>query len=297
MKILILTLFFFSFLFSSDFEYFIQVGSAKKSETLINFKEIANENQLNYIIRAREKNDVLFFRILIGPYKTKEEAKSNLDDLKRIFQNKSSYISKFKKNNTKIEKIKRDGYEAFLNREFLTMNKLLEEAATLGDKESIYFIARNYHHAIGIKQDTKKAIFWYEKCQDDNRCLIGLGNIYLDYTLDLKPDLEKAFYYIKKASKNGSKKAKVFMENRDSIENMHSILQMESVEERLVEALFYQNSKNTKIQNLQIVNKYIQDKTTNINITTILNGKLKDAFMRIQKNKNNYWEVLEFKVY
>lgn len=65
MKILILTLFFFSFLFSSDFEYFIQVGSTKKSEILINFKEIANENQLNYIIKAREKNDVLFLEYLL----------------------------------------------------------------------------------------------------------------------------------------------------------------------------------------------------------------------------------------
>lgn len=73
MKILILTLFFFSFLFSSDFEYFIQVGSTKKSETLINFKEIANENQLNYIIRAREKNDVLFLEYLLVHIKQKKK--------------------------------------------------------------------------------------------------------------------------------------------------------------------------------------------------------------------------------
>ncbi len=297
MKIVLLLFTLSLFSFSKGFEYFIQVASTKKVERLDYFKKIAIDNNLNYITKERIKKDTRYFRLLIGPYKTRDEAKIYLSDLKKIFDNKSAYISRFRKNSSKIDKIKKAGHEAYINRNFTLMNKYLEEAASLGDDESIYYIGKNYHHAIGIKQNIKKAIYWYEKCQNDNRCLIGLGNIYLNYSLDLKPNLDKAFKYIEKASKNGSKKAKVFIENREIIENTHMLLQKDEIEEKLIETLFYQNAKNIKIQNVQIVNKYTQDKSTNINISTILNGKLRDAFMRLQKNKNNYWEVLEFKIY
>ena len=170
MKIVLLLFTLSLFSFSKGFEYFIQVASTKKVERLDYFKKIAIDNNLNYITKERIKKDTLYFRLLIGPYKTRDEAKIYLSDLKKIFDNKSAYISRFRKNSSKIDKIKKAGHEAYINRNFTLMNKYLEEAASLGDDESIYYIGKNYHHAIGIKQNIKKAIYWYEKCQNDNRC-------------------------------------------------------------------------------------------------------------------------------
>lgn len=299
MKIVVLFLFLSSILFlnAKEFEYFIQVGSTKKKDNLSTFIDISNQNNIKYYIKTKEIKGHIYYRFLVGPFTTKDEAKRRLNNLKVVFKNKSSYISRFRKKTIKINNIKNLGYEAYLNRDFKSMNRYLEEAATLGDEDSIYFIGKNYHYGIGISQDISKAIYWYEKCQNDKRCLLGLGNIYIDYTLNMKPDLQKAFSYFKKASNKGSKKAKLLLENEESIKNIHKLLQIEKINQKLVETLSYQNMKNVKIQNLQIINSYKQDKATNVNITLLINGKLKDAFMRVDKNINNYWEVLEFKVY
>ena len=300
MKILLTVFLLSSFLYSSEnkFEYFTQVYATKNKETLQKMLDLSTSNGLNYITRERFVDNNLYYRILIGPYKTKELANIELDMLKKLFKNKTAYISKFKIQNTEIKTIKEKGYLAYLDRDFSLMNKYLEEAAKLGDKESIYYIGKNYHNGIGIVQDVSKAIFWYEKCLDDARCLNALGQIYLNYNLkSIKPDFEKAFSYISKASKKGSAKAKVLLENRLSLEKTHKILKSNKIDIKLIELLFYQNNSSTKIENLQIINKYEQEGATNLNTTLILNKKVKDVFFRIKKNKNDYWEVLDFKIY
>jgi len=284
-----------------NFEYFIQINSTKYKEKLLKIEKEVQGFGYNYIVKERFKNDILYYRVLVGPYETKELAKAALPLLKKEFRNKSAYISKFKKDDElskKIKLIKENGYKAYIKRDFLLMNSYLEEAASLGDKESQYYIAKNYHFAIGIEQNINNAIKWYEECKDvDYKCLDGLSSIYSDYTLNRKPDLKKAFSYLEKSVKMGSKRAKVLLENRKNIEKIDKLLSSEKITIKLIETLLYAEIKNSKIENIQIANQYKQDDAENLNITLILNKKVKDVFMILKKDKFGYWKTLELKIY
>ena len=245
MKKLFILLFLLSFCYSKElaFEYFIQVNSTKNKDTLYKIEEKIRNLGYSYITKERTKKDLIYYRVLIGPYKTKDLANKDLPILQETFNNKTAYVSKFRvvdENSKIIIELKEAGYKAYLSRNFRQMNKYLEEAAALKDKESQYYIAKNYHYAIGIEQNIENAIKWYEKCMDsDYRCLEGLASIYSDYTLDRKPELEKGFTYLEKASKMGSKRAKAQLENRENIEKVDKLLKAKEISLRLIETFLY----------------------------------------------------------
>ena len=305
MKIVFSLLFLQALLFSQEYEYYIQVLATKNKSYLNKVIDFSLKHDYTYITRnyINDKNTKIY-RLLLGPYKTKAKAFIHLPKIKKLYNEKSAFVSRFKVvykkeniKNGKLEEIKLKGFEAYQNGDKKTMMRYLKEAAKFQDMESIYFLGKNYHYGYGAKKDLNEAKKWYFQCETYVKCLEGLANIYLNYENEDKPNLSLAKVYLQKASKKGSKKALAMLQRWEKILKAHETLSSKKVSLDLVKSFIYKNIANSKIQNIQISNIYEQDGNKNINISMILNNKIRKAFLILNKRKNSYWKQLEFKLY
>lgn len=298
---LLLVLFFITSLYSNEFEYYIQTLSTTNKEYLEKMILFSQNNKLTTITRESPRDDKLYFRLLIGPYLNREEAIKNLPKIKELFGSNDAFISKFRKETlrreNRLKEIRLKGFKAYQEKDFENMMKYLIEASNLGDMEATYYTGKNYLYGYGVEKDISTAIKWFEKCESEKICLEVLANIYLDYNNEMEPNLDKAKKYLEKAIKKGSKKANTIVENWDSIKKAHTILKDEDINLSIIETVIRKHLPNKEVENIQIVNNYLQDGKRNLNVTVILDKKVRDIFIIMNKNKFGYWSDIEFKIF
>ena len=107
-------------------------------------------------------------------------------------------------------------------KDFVTIAKLLHEAAKQGHPNAQYNLAVMYHKGDGLKQDNDQALYWYEKAAEKNLAiaLYNLGMIYFEGRLVPK-DEEKAKSLWQKAADQGFEQA---------VKLMNSILNYEKLQ-------------------------------------------------------------------
>ncbi len=75
--------------------YFIQVGAFTKAPNVVLINKITN-NELHYIIHEMTIKGKRYNKVLIGPYKTKTDAKNNINQVKQVLKKPTAYILRLK---------------------------------------------------------------------------------------------------------------------------------------------------------------------------------------------------------
>lgn len=80
--------------------------------------------------------------------------------------------------------------------------------ASQGNDHAQFYLAKRFQKGIGVEKNTKKAIEWYTRAANHNvtPAQLNLGIMYLRGD-DVRPDVEKARYWLEKAAKRGDNRA------------------------------------------------------------------------------------------
>jgi TPR repeat protein len=102
-----------------------------------------------------------------------------------------------------------DPIDAALNRgDFATVMKLVQPMADQGDPKGENVVGLLYYRGWGVRQDSAKAAFWYEKAAEQGVVAAenNLGTLYKDGR-GVPQDFEKAAYWFRKAADQGATQA------------------------------------------------------------------------------------------
>lgn len=106
-------------------------------------------------------------------------------------------------------------------RDFVTISKLLEQAAKLDHPNAQYNLAVMYQKGDGVEKDMQKALFWYEKASEANLPIAqyNLGMIYFEGAIVPKDEL-KAKELWQKAANQGLEAAVKLMYSINNYEKL-----------------------------------------------------------------------------
>lgn len=107
------------------------------------------------------------------------------------------------------------------DKDYVTVSKLLEQAALLDHPNAQYNLAVMYHKGDGVKEDPEKAFFWYEKAAHAGLAIAqyNLGMIYFEGVIVPK-DEEKAKELWQKAASQGLEVAVKLMYSINNYEKL-----------------------------------------------------------------------------
>ncbi|MDX9692186.1 MAG: tetratricopeptide repeat protein, partial [Acholeplasmataceae bacterium] len=107
------------------------------------------------------------------------------------------------------------------DKDYITIAKLLEQAAQLDHPNAQYNLAVMYHKGDGVKVDSQKAFYWYEKAAHAGLAIAqyNLGMIYFEGVMVAK-DEDKAKELWKKAAAQGLEAAVKLMYSINNYEKL-----------------------------------------------------------------------------